>query len=253
MQEFIEIGNEMAGEAGEIIRQYFRQPFDIENKDDKTPVTIADRAVEQRLREMVEKVRPDDGIMGEEFGPKESKSGLTWVFDPIDGTKSFIVGRPTFGTLIALWDGDTPLMGIIDQPILKECWIGVKDQPTTFNGKEVRTRPCAHLKDAVSACTSPRQIEDLWPSLYDKTQTIVWGGDCYSYGLMANGWLDLIIEGGLGTYDFAAIPPIVEGAGGLMCDWDGKPLTLNSDGMTVAMGDPALKEDVLGLINAQRT
>src|SRR5690606_6904547 len=119
------------------------------------------------------------------------------------GTKSFIVGRPTFGTLIALCKDGAPILGVIDQPIAKERWIGDGKQ-TTFNGTVVKTRPCPSVKHAVTAMTSPRQAPDLWPKLYKECKAMVWGGDCYSFGLMANGWIDICIENMLAPYDFAA-------------------------------------------------
>lgn len=250
MQDILLTAHTLADAAGEVIRGHFRTPFEIISKSDETPVTVADRAVEARLREMIEAAHPQDGILGEEYGEKPSQNGRTWVIDPIDGTKSFIIGRPTFGTLIALCEDDVPVMGVIDQPILKERWVGAKGMPTTFNGIPVKTRPCATLKEAVAACTSPRQIETLWPRLYTNCKAMVWGGDCYSYGLIASGFLDLDIETGLGTYDYAALPPIIEGAGGLMCDWEGKPLTLSANGQTIALGDPALKDAVLEFVSA---
>lgn len=249
MDELINFSNLLADAAGEVIHGHFRTPFEIISKSDETPVTVADRAVEAHLREMIEKAYPQDGILGEEYGEKPTQNGRVWVLDPIDGTKSFIIGRPTFGTLIALCKDGVPVMGVIDQPILKERWIGAKSMPTTFNGAPVKTRPCGSLKEAVTACTSPRQIETLWPRLYTNCKAMVWGGDCYSYGLIASGFLDLDIETGLGTYDYAALPPIVEGAGGWMGDWEGNPLTLSSDGRTIAMGDPALKNAVLEFIH----
>lgn len=249
MQELLSLANRLADEAGAVISQYFRAPFSIERKDDATPVTIADRMVEQRLREIIEQERPNDGILGEEFGTKKSESGLVWVLDPIDGTKSFIVGRPTFGTLIGLWDGDVPLAGVIDQPILKERWVG-DGKTTSFNGRAVRTRPCGAVADAVATCTSPRQIVTLWPRLYKECKAMVWGGDCYSYGLLANGWLDICVESGLQPYDFAALVPIVTGAGGWMGDWNGTPLTLSSDGRTLALGDAGIRNDFEKLLGA---
>ena len=248
MQELLSFANHLADESGAVIGQYFRQSFTVESKQDETPVTIADRTVEAKLREMIERERPEDGILGEEYGPKESRNGLTWVLDPIDGTKSFVVGRPSFGTLIALCRDDVPVLGVIDQPILKERWAGAEGMPTTFNGKAVKARICPSLKQARVASTSPAQLPTLWPSLYKECGIVVWGGDCYSYGLLSNGWLDGVVEAGLAPYDFAAIPPIVNGAGGLMCDWDGHPLTLASKGQTIAMGDPSLKDAFLGLV-----
>ena len=124
MQEFVTLANRLADEAGKIVKDYFRTPFEVEIKGDESPVTVADRAVEKRMRDILEKQRPDDGIYGEEYGIKDSKSGYTWVLDPIDGTKSFVIGRPTFGTLIALCQDGVPILGVIDQPILGERWVG---------------------------------------------------------------------------------------------------------------------------------
>lgn len=249
MQDFIDLSTHLANEAGEIIRPYFRAGVDVDSKSDDSPVTIADRSVEKRLRAILEEERPEDGIIGEEFGIKESKNQYDWVLDPIDGTKSFIAGRPSFGTLIALCENSVPVLGIIDQSILKERWIGTKGQPTTFNGKEVKTRPCPNLKEAKLSATSPRQLPDLWRTLTQKTNFFVWGGDCYSYGLLSMGGLDGVIETLLGTYDYCAMPPIIEGAGGWMGDWNGNPLTIESDGKTLAVGDIALKDQILEIIN----
>ena len=138
MKEFEALAKRLADEAGEIARKYFRTPFEVISKDDDSPVTIADREIEARMREILEDERPQDGIYGEEHGIKQSESGLTWVLDPIDGTKSFVIGRPTFGTLIALCDDGKPKLGVIDQPITKERWIGFDGQ-TTFNGERVKT------------------------------------------------------------------------------------------------------------------
>lgn len=252
MQDFIEFAEKLADEAGKIIRPYFRSDINVESKDDASPVTIADRGVEERLRAIIEEYRPDDGIIGEEFGIKESKNQYDWVLDPIDGTKSFVIGRPTFGTLIALCEGGVPVLGIIDQPILKERWIGAKGQLTTFNGKAVNTAPCITLKQAKLASTSPQQLPTLWDKLNDNAQFFVWGGDCYSYGLLANGNLDAVVESDMGRHDYAALPPIIEGAGGWMGDWHGNPLTIQKDekSTVIALGDIALKDQLLKLVNS---
>lgn len=251
MQDFITLAHHLADEAGKIIRPYFRQNVAVEHKGDASPVTIADKAVEKRLREIIESARPDDGIIGEEFGIKESQSQYDWVLDPIDGTKSFIAGRPSFGTLIALCENDVPILGIIDQPILNERWIGVKGQPTLFNGKAVKTRQCKHISDSRLASTSPNWLKNsCWEELRTQSDFLIWGGDCYSFGLLALGHLDGVIESGLSPYDFAALPPIIEGAGGHMCDWDGNPLTTKSDGRVLAAVDIALKVQVLAILNA---
>ena len=244
MQEFLSLANMLADEAGDIIRKYFRQPFEVERKSDDSPVTIADRAVEQRLREIIEAQRPDDGILGEEFGTKDSKSGLTWVLDPIDGTKSFVIGRPTFGTLIALCERDYPVCGLIDQPILKERWVGDGTE-TRMNGKIVKTRPCKSFEDARICSTTPTMFDKIEPygqayQIFETGSKMAWGGDCYMYGLIASGYMDVAFEASLSPYDFAALVPVVKGAGGHISDWRGDPLTLKSNGKVIAVGDPEL-------------
>ena len=249
MQEFVPFAKSLADAAGEIVRTHFRTPFEVISKGDESPVTIADRDVEQRLREIIEAQRPEDGIFGEEFGKKPSKNGLSWIIDPIDGTKSFVMGRPTFGTLIALWDGDTPLLGIIDQPILRERWIGA-DGMTTFNDKQVKTRPCKDLKLACSASTTPAMFKDdtLWKPFDKGTKMMAWGGDCYMYGLLASGFLDICVEDSLKTYDYAALVPVVQNAGGWIADHEGNPLKLESDGNVIALGDKSLWMQVQSLL-----
>lgn len=249
MQELLSFSHSLADTAGEVIRRHFRTPFEIIAKADETPVTVADRAVEAALREMIEKTYPDDGILGEEYGVKSSQNGRTWVLDPIDGTKSFIIGRPTFGTLIALCEDDVPVLGVIDQPILNERWIGAKGIPTTFNGAPAKTRPCASLKNAIIGCTSPRQVPDLWPHFYSECKAVVWGGDCYAFGAIATGWIDVIVETHLQPYDFAALIPVIENAGGMVCDWEGNPITLQSKGDVIALGDPSLLDAALNLVS----
>lgn len=247
MQELLSFANALADESGKIITRYFRTDFTVDTKDDESPVTIADRTVEAELRKMIEAARPDDGILGEEYGPKDSKSGYTWVLDPIDGTKSFTVGRASFGTLIAYCKDEVPVLGVIDQPILKERWIG-DTKTASFNGKTVSARSCGDLKSARLASTSPAQLPTQWDGLNKSCAYMLWGGDCYSYGQLANGWLDGVIEQFLAPYDYAALVPIVQGAGGWMGDWNGNPLTLSSEGRTVATGDSRLKDQILDLL-----
>lgn len=247
ISSLLPLASRLADEAGNVILAHYRTGFSVDHKSDESPVTIADRGVEARLREILESTRPEDGILGEEYGPKESKNGLTWVIDPIDGTKSFVVGRPTFGTLIALCYEGAPILGVIDQPILKERWIG-DGKTATFNGAPIKSRACTALKDARIASTSPAQLPRCWEALNNASNFMVWGGDCYSYGLLANGWLDAVIEDFLAPYDFLALPPIVMGAGGWMGDWNGNPLTITSEGKTLAVGNAGLKDEVLALL-----
>ena len=245
MQEFIALANSLADGAGEIAKQYFRTPFTVEQKGDNSPVTIADRAIEKKMREMIEAARPEDGIFGEEFGKKAGTSGYTWVLDPIDGTKSFVIGRATFGTLIALCEDETPILGVIDQPILGERWVGDGKQ-TTFNGTVVKTAPCGSLDSARIGSTTPAMFSEVGAVYKNFNEgRFFWGGDCYQYGLMASGFVDVIIEAGLQPYDYLALAPIVTGAGGVISDYEGKPLTLASDGCVIALGAPNLQEEAL--------
>lgn len=251
MQEFLGLASRLADEAGQIVRTHFRQPFDIISKDDASPVTVADRTVEARIREILEAERPQDGIFGEEYGIKKSQNTLSWVIDPIDGTKSFIIGRPTFGTLIALCEDGVPILGIIDQPVSGERWVGAKGHPTTFNGAPVKTRPCSSMAEAVTGSTTPAMFSGTGPryEVFEKEcKAMIWGGDCYMYGLLACGWMDIALEANLKPYDFAALVPIVQGAGGVISDWRGLPLTIHSSGEVLACGDKKLHERALALL-----
>ena len=253
----ISLVHRLAEEARAAIRPYFRAEFGLESKSDATPVTLADRAAEAAIRAILESERPGDGIIGEEYGTVREKASRQWVIDPIDGTTSFVAGRPIFGTLIALMEDGWPVLGLIDQPILKERWIGAVGQPTTFNGAPVKTRSCPDLAQAILSTTSPNCFSshegEHFMALAAKTahRRLIWGGDCYNYALLASGHIDIVVEAGLKIHDFAALIPVVEGAGGMMCDWAGEPLNAQSAGHVIALGDPARLEDVLKALACQ--
>jgi histidinol phosphatase-like enzyme (inositol monophosphatase family) len=238
------LAGRLADAAGAAIRPFFRKRFAMEAKADLSPVTEADRAAEAAMRAILAEERPDDGVIGEEYGPHRADAARVWVLDPIDGTRSFVAGRPIFGTLVALLDRGTPTLGLIDQPIAGERWIGAAGKPTTLNGAPIATRACAGLADAHLATTGPGYFTPDSFAAFERVRLsardTLWGGDCYNYGLLAAGHLDLVIEDGLKLYDFAALVPIVEGAGGRMTDWDGRSLTMASDGRVIAAGDPRL-------------
>ena len=151
----ISLINRLAEASGAAIRPYFRADFGLESKSDATPVTLADRAAEAAIRAILETERPDDGIIGEEYGTARENASRQWVIDPIDGTTSFVAGRPIFGTLIALMEDGWPVLGLIDQPILRERWVGAVGQTTSFNGAPVKTRACPELGQAILSTTSP--------------------------------------------------------------------------------------------------
>lgn len=248
----IVLAEKLADAAAAAIRPFFRQPFDIETKGDLSPVTAADRASESAMRAIIEAERPDDGIIGEEFGRVRADARYVWVLDPIDGTRAFIAGRPLFGTLIALLDEGRPVLGVIDQPIIGDRWVGAEQRPTLFNGGRAHTRRCTELARARIATTSPQAFDATTLALFEQLRPnacdTLYGGDCHNYGLLASGHLDLVVEAGLQLYDFAALVPVVEGAGGRMTDWEGRPLDRHSDGRVIAAGDPSLIASALRLL-----
>ncbi|MBR0553202.1 histidinol-phosphatase [Stakelama marina] len=243
------LAEQLADAARAAIRPYFRAEHGLETKADDSPVTLADKAAEAAMRSLIVAERPRDAIVGEEEGEREGSSGRTWVLDPIDGTRAFIAGRPIFGTLIALLDDGWPVLGVIDQPILDERWIGMAGQGTTFNGKPAKSRACRELSQALLATTSPALFGDgqlhAFEHLDAKVRSTVLGGDCYNYACLASGHLDIVVEAGLKLYDFAALVPVIEGAGGRMCDWSGDPLHAGSNGEVIAAGDAARIDDIL--------
>jgi inositol-phosphate phosphatase/L-galactose 1-phosphate phosphatase/histidinol-phosphatase len=235
----------LADAARAVIRGYFRQNIAVDNKSDRSPVTIADREAEAAMRHLIEARFPAHGILGEEHGSLRAEAEYLWVLDPIDGTKSFISGIPLFGTLIALLHRGRPVLGVIDQPILGERWLGAAGRATTLNDAPVKTRLCPSLAAASLFSTAPDSMfRDADAAGFARLRQAVklarTGADCYAYAQLASGFIDLVVEGQLKPYDYCALVPVIEGAGGTITDWQGRPLGLASDGRVVASGDPAL-------------
>ncbi|MBM3511575.1 MAG: histidinol-phosphatase [Alphaproteobacteria bacterium] len=242
----------LADTAGAAIRPYFRRPIAVDTKPDSSPVTIADREAEQAIRRLIERTHPDHGIVGEEFGAVRRDARFVWVIDPIDGTKSFVTGTPMFGTLIALCDNGRPLVGVIDQPITAERWIGAAGAATRFNGEPVRVRSCPRLDQAVLFTTGLTYYPPPDRAAFERLERTVkltrFSADCYAFGLLAMGFVDLVVECSLKDHDFAALVPVIEGAGGVITDWQGRPLALGSDGRVLAAGDPSLHREALAIL-----
>jgi len=245
--------NSLADATGAIIRQYFRRGVAIDDKPDQSPVTIADREAERELRRLIEARFPSDGILGEEFGSVRGDAQRIWVLDPIDGTKSFISGIPLFGTLIALTESGRPILGVIDQPISRERWVGAAGHSSTLNGAPIRTRPCPSLASATLFATSPELFQGKESASFQRLRAAVklprYGADCYAYGLLAAGFIDLVVEASLKPWDYCAIVPVIEGAGGSVSDWEGGPLGLRSGSRIVAVGDPRLATPARALLS----
>jgi inositol-phosphate phosphatase/L-galactose 1-phosphate phosphatase/histidinol-phosphatase len=205
------------------------------------------------MRELIERRFPEHGIVGEEYGRVNENAELVWVLDPIDGTKSFISGVPLFGTLIALTRGVYPILGVIDQPVSRERWVGAAGRPTTLNGAAIRCRGCPGLAPATLFATTPDMFRGPEAAAFARVSAAVkltrFGADCYAYGLLATGFVDLVVEASLKPYDFCAVVPIVEGAGGIATDWRGARLGLSGDGRVLVAGDRRAHEAALALLD----
>jgi histidinol phosphatase-like enzyme (inositol monophosphatase family) len=254
---FVTLAERLADAAGEIARAYFRQTIEIERKDDESPVTVADREAEAAMRALIAESFPGHGVVGEEYGSLRAEAEYVWVLDPIDGTKRFISGHVQFGTLIALLHEGAPLLGAIDMPAMGERWIGATGRPTTHRDlggiREARVRPCADLTEATLFATSPHMFPGADFEAFERVRTRVrqpmYGGECYAYGLLASGFVDLVIEATMGAYDYLPLVAVVEGAGGVITDWAGRPLRLESDGRVLAAGDPRAHAAAMALLN----
>jgi myo-inositol-1(or 4)-monophosphatase len=249
--DFVEFAEQLADTAGAVIRPYFRTPLLAEDKSDDSPVTRADRDAEQAMRGIIAARQPGHGILGEEFGRLDQDSRWCWVLDPIDGTRSFITGRPSFATLIGLLCDGEPVLGVIDQPITGERWIGARGQRTRFRGPyggSPGTRACEELASAELSATSPEMFGTRLPCfqrLSAAARRTSWGGDGYAYGLLALGQIDVIAECGLKPWDWAALAPVIEGAGGRVTDWQGAALTVRGPGEVLAVGDARLLPQIV--------
>jgi histidinol phosphatase-like enzyme (inositol monophosphatase family) len=239
------LANHMADEARIIAKQYFRKGVAVENKNDASPVTLADRAIEKAMRALIEESFPDHGIIGEEFGAVRGEAEFQWVLDPIDGTRAFIAGLPTFVTLIALCKNGLPVLGIIDQPISGERWVSAAAKNTVSR--------ISALSQATIATTSTHYFtaaqSAAFAALQKQCGNCVLGGDAYSYGMLASGHIDLVADAGMKPYDFCALRPVVEAAGGVISDWQGKPLTLHSDGSVLAAATKELHAKALSILS----
>ena len=255
----------LADRSGEIALQHFRKQITVDAKGDNTPVTIADREAESAMREIIRLEFPDHGIIGEEHGRERADAEWLWILDPIDGTKSFINGVPLFGTLIGLWQRNStgvaqPVLGCINHPALRERWVGGAGHPTKFNGMDSNSRPCETLAKAslyYTAATlfTPSEAKPFMRVANAVKQARAGGTDCYHYAMVASGWTDIAIESGLKLHDYAAITPVLQGAGARVSDWNGIPLTLESEttvnGQVLACGDARLHHEAIYLLQGK--
>lgn len=249
IQEILQFAQTLADESGKIIRKYFRALDQITTKTDKSLVTIADLEVENRLRELIKSQYPFHGIIGEEQKTHNGNANYKWVLDPIDGTLSFVCGRATFGTLIGFVDGDKPIIGIIDQPILNERWAGIVGGQALFNNKICKTRNCKKLDEAIIGTSGPYYFnQDELTKFNNVTKfnkNTIFGGDCYLYALLASGYIDIVIETNLKPHDFCAITAVTKAAGAIVTDWNGNDITLKSNGQIIVCANKDLHKQVI--------
>ena len=253
LQEYLNFANKIADVASITSMQYFRTSLDIDNKNDESPVTIADKNTELKIRSLIEQVYPNHGILGEEFDSINPKAEYIWVIDPIDGTRSYIAGHKDFGNLISLLHNNKPIIGIINCPAHNERWVGIENAKTTCNEKEVLTSKVDKIENAYLFTSGVYFNEPVFrkgfENLKEKSKYFRLGGDCYMYGMLSSGLIDIVIEDTLKAHDYMALINVIEGAGGKITDKLGNPITLNSDGSLIASSSSLLHNKIINIIN----
>jgi len=258
LEQYLSFAHRLADLSATVILPHFRNLTSVEDKSEGgkyDPVTTADRKAEQVIRAEIASAWPDHGVRGEEFGDDSSGAGYSWLIDPIDGTRPFIMGLPVWGTLISLMRDGVPILGLMNQPFTGERFWSTPAGAFYRKGKseqQIRTRACPALGDAILSTTSPdmlatSQDKERFYALSEKVRLRWYGGDCYAYCLLAAGHIDLIVESGLSVHDIAPLIPIIEAAGGCITDWSGG--TAQTGGHAVACGDPALHDQVLKFLS----
>ena len=253
-KEYVDYIHTLADESEKIIMKYFRSKINVESKNDNTPVTIADSDSELLIRDLITKKYPNHGILGEEHADINIDNEFIWVIDPIDGTRSFIAGHKDFGTLIALLHNNQPILGIINCPAHKERWQGKINENSLLNGKIVNTSKIDKLENCYSFTSGlyfdDKNFRNMYDRLISKIKYYRFGGDCYMYGMLASGLIDIVVEDTLKPYDYMALLPVIEGAGGVTSDRFGKKINLKSDGSFVASCSQNIHKRVIETINS---
>ncbi len=252
--ELLAFANTLGDIACDLLRQMARGKLTVETKGDGSPVTDVDRAVESALRGEIRHHFPAHGVIGEEFPAERADADWVWIIDPLDGTKEFIQGLPLFGTLIALTHRGKIVLGLAEQPLTRDRWLGADGHGTTWNGLQVSTRPCESLGEALLSTmgydTFCQHRHATLAALRPKARGIVTGDSFFVFGLLAGGRADAIVSDGFALHDYAALDAIVRNAGGTMTDWAGQRLTLTSDKTVLAAGDARVAAEILPMLRA---
>lgn len=256
--DFSAFVDDLATLSGAAILPFFRSSLSATDKSEGglfDPVTEADRASEVVMRKRIRETFPHHGIIGEEFGTENADAEFVWVLDPIDGTKAFISGLPLWGTLIGLTRNGSAAYGMMNQPFTKERFFGDGGKAmlkSPQGERPLKTRSCASLKDATLSCTSVTMFDKKQRAAFERVEAQArltrFGYDCYAYCMVAAGFIDVVIEANLKPYDVVALIPIIEGAGGMITTWDGKPAT--HGGQIIATGDKRIHAEAMALLNA---
>ena len=250
MKEFKRFSKLLSDESGKIIKKYFRTNLTIDSKSDDSPVTIADKTAEEVMRNLIMKEFPEHGILGEEFGEHNKDAEYQWILDPIDGTKSFICGAQTFGTLIALLKNGKPVLGVINQPILNDFLIG-DNEKTFLNETQVKVRECSSIDNSVMLSTDhyafgKYQNLEKYETLCKNVKLYRNWGDCYGYFLLATGYADIMIDAIMSVWDLMALVPVIKGAGGIITDYQGNDAV---KGESALAASPAIHGQLVKMLN----
>ncbi|MHA1599695.1 MAG: inositol monophosphatase family protein [Alphaproteobacteria bacterium] len=256
LPELVQFANTVADKARRPSLQYFRAGPELSIKTDGSPVTIADRETERVIRDLLSQSYPQHAVLGEEYGWEPSDQPYTWIVDPIDGTKCYLAGAPTYGMLLALLYNGVPILGIVDIPALDERWCGVVGQATTMNGRPAKTRNCPAVDQAVLTVISPDKFEGgnrpAMDTLSRLARVRLYSSDGYAHPLLASGYQDMAVAVGQQPFDYLAVVPVIEGAGGCITDWGGKTLGLDSDGRVLVTATPELHREALNILQAAK-
>lgn len=254
IDQIVETAVAIAERASSIPMAYFRMPMSLEAKADDSPVTIADQQTERSIREALAAAFPHDGIFGEEYGTERLDAEAVWIIDPIDGTRSFITGNPLFGMLLGRLVGGMPQIGIVRMPALGETFVGVAGGVATLDGRRIACRETTDLAAAMVYVNEPERLVADDPERFVRLckigHTRRLSYDCYPHALVAAGQIDAVVDFGLEPYDYLPLVALVEAAGGVICDWNGDPLHLGSDGRVITAATPALRDALIETIRA---
>lgn len=251
--ELLQTANKLADQAAKTSASYFRAGIDIDLKGDESPVTIADKQIEREARDILEKSYPDHSILGEEYGSGDLTNDNVWIIDPIDGTRSFISGHPLYGFLLAHMDRGSCALGMISMPELNERYVGQKGKGATLNGKPISTSSKTALSDAIIYLNEGDKLIAHEPAAISQLlkvgHTRRFGYDCYPHALLAAGQIDVVIDYDLKPFDYLPVAGVIEEAGGVISDWEGRPLDYDSDGRVVSAATAKLHAEVISLLN----